>query len=503
MADTVLECTFRVSVCLFLVTLRIVAMQPTCPSTGDGYDADVLVLGAGMAGIAASRTLHEAGVTRLLILEARDRIGGRMRSEAFGGTMVELGANWIHGVNQRHGSYINPIMELAKRCGLHGYVVPPSSWLVVYNGSQVLTWLDPKYAPIAEKFDKARERMNEESLRRQELRLSDITARQAFIDNNWTDSTHLGRLTEYVLHDLDYGEPPEVCSLFLTYPDLTNEEFGNDVFMVVDKRGYAHLVHCIADEFLSKDDPRLQLNTLVTGIQYSNQCVCVQATTAGRRRHLCAKYAIVTFSIGVLQDEQSRRMFHPPLPAWKTNAIDRLTMINLLKIFAKFDHIFWDASAHFIGYSEALSQPLYQEFLPIRNSTTGAPTNILVAMVTYTLADTVISQPDEITKHQIQQTLQRMYPNANVPLPDELFIPSWKIDPLYRGCYSNAHIGATPQDFKDIGAPLGKLHFSGEGTNRKFHGYVHGAYFAGIHTGREIVRLKNATGSSQHLSSNE
>ena len=56
----------------------------------------MLILGAGVAGITAAKTLHDKGIDDFLVLEGQDYIGGRIRSVPFAGLKVEKGANWIH-----------------------------------------------------------------------------------------------------------------------------------------------------------------------------------------------------------------------------------------------------------------------------------------------------------------------------------------------------------------------------------------------------------------------
>lgn len=85
------------------------------------HDTTVLILGGGVAGIIAARTLHEKGVDNFLIVEARGELGGRMRSMEFGApgkrTTIELGANWIQGTQVGDGP-ANPILTLARKHGV-------------------------------------------------------------------------------------------------------------------------------------------------------------------------------------------------------------------------------------------------------------------------------------------------------------------------------------------------------------------------------------------------
>jgi phytoene dehydrogenase-like protein len=75
--------------------------------------ADVIVIGAGAAGLATARALVKIGGVRVLVIDARARIGGRMNTETFAdGTAVDMGAAWLHGA-----SASNPLTALARECG--------------------------------------------------------------------------------------------------------------------------------------------------------------------------------------------------------------------------------------------------------------------------------------------------------------------------------------------------------------------------------------------------
>ena len=79
---------------------------------------DILVLGAGMAGISAARRLAQHGITNMLVVEGADRVGGRVKDVEFGGIRVEVGANWVHFSNIKK-TEVNPIELLVKDAGLN------------------------------------------------------------------------------------------------------------------------------------------------------------------------------------------------------------------------------------------------------------------------------------------------------------------------------------------------------------------------------------------------
>jgi phytoene dehydrogenase-like protein len=78
-----------------------------------GKDASVLILGGGVAGVIAARTLHNQGITSFKIVEARDEIGGRLKSHKFGAPgrelTVELGANWVQGIQSGTGPEVRSL----------------------------------------------------------------------------------------------------------------------------------------------------------------------------------------------------------------------------------------------------------------------------------------------------------------------------------------------------------------------------------------------------------
>ena len=85
------------------------------PRTSTNKNAPVLILGGGVTGVIAARTLHERGFTNFRIVEAREELGGRMQTWTFGGNFtVEQGPNWVQGTQTGDGS-ANPILSLTQK----------------------------------------------------------------------------------------------------------------------------------------------------------------------------------------------------------------------------------------------------------------------------------------------------------------------------------------------------------------------------------------------------
>ena len=102
---------------LFLYCFIALAIIHQLLSARAARSTKVLILGAGVAGITAGKTLHDRGITDFLMLEAQDYIGGRIKQVPFAGMKVEEGANWIHFVEEEH----NPLILLKEKYDLKGH----------------------------------------------------------------------------------------------------------------------------------------------------------------------------------------------------------------------------------------------------------------------------------------------------------------------------------------------------------------------------------------------
>ena len=454
-------------------------------------DSEVLILGAGITGISVAKTLSENGITDFLILEAEDGIGGRVKNTVLkSGVRVELGANWIQGIDPDHPDK-HPLWSIAQKCGGLGGV-----FMETFN-NETMHVFDQNGINITdsiafkERFGKWNKTISpgltEYSLKRQGSGLPDITAREALASNGWIPSTPMDDMIEWYGFDADeYAISPEHVSLYGNFPDDTYFDFGNpdntlNYFVTDQEEGFVKVVRCLAKEFLSEDDSRLLLDTTVTEIDWSdNQCVCVSTS---KNKKFCATDAIITFSLGVLQSNTVK--FIPSIPTGKRSIIDKGQFCLYLKIFLEFEEIFWKEDL--IVDSIIRIDPIrgrYIQFQPLNKFTP-----ILFTTVTGEMAKMVYNQTVEETTNQIMKILRTIYGEA-IHDPISVTIPDWWLNPFYKGMYTTYPVGFQEEEVKILAEPLGRLHFGGEATSYQYSGYVHGGYFSGIDVANEIMKRR-------------
>ncbi|KAF9587439.1 hypothetical protein IFM89_002620 [Coptis chinensis] len=385
----------------------------------------VIIVGAGMSGISAAKRLSDAGIKDILILEATDRIGGRIHKTNFAGLSVEMGANWVEGVN---GKEVNPIWTMVNKLKLKTY----------YSDYENLTANTYKQA---------------------------------------VPSTPIEMSIDYYKYDYEFAEPPRVTSLLNTEPLPTFSNFGEDLYFVADPRGYESVVHLVAQEFLQVDksgvitDPRLKLNKAVIEIRHSRSGVIVKTEDGSVYR---AGYVMVSASVGVLQTNLIN--FEPDLPTWKIMAIYQFDMGIYTKIFLKFPYKFWPSGngTEFFLYAHE-KRGYYTIWQQLEREYPGA--NALLVTVTDDESRRIEQQPDFETKAEVMQVLRDMF-GKNIPEVTDILVPKWWSNRFYKGTFSNWPIGVTRYE----------IYFTGEHTSEHYNGYVHGAYLAGIDSADMLIK---------------
>lgn len=475
----------RISFRFFLaVAAAGLVLAPPPPPPLAKKQTSVLILGGGVSGIIAARTLHEQGIDDFLIVEARDELGGRLRSKEFGTkgrrATVELGANWIQGTQEGNGPS-NPILTLARKHGLKTLESDFYTSIATYDKTGPVDYLDV--------FNRAIDAYTNLTIAggaRLQRKQVDSTCRTGYSIIGAKPKTPHEMVSEYYMFDWEYGQTPEETSWIasswannFTY-DVGQGGFSDGNLFSIDQRGFKHFIQAEAHTFLIPE--QTFFNATVRTIAHSDNGIVVTLVDG---TNISADYAITTFSLGVLQNDDV--LFEPALPTWKQEAIQSMAMGTFTKIFLQFEDKFWfDTQFALYADRERGRYPVWQG-LDLQNFLPGS--GIVFATVTGDFSERIEAMSDAEVQAELLDVLQTMFPNTTIPTPTAFFFPRWSSDPLYRGSFSNWPSSFVGPHHGNVRANVGRrLWFSGEATSQKYFGFLHGAYFEGLDIGTRVAK---------------
>jgi polyamine oxidase len=420
-------------------------------------DEKVVVIGAGMAGLAAASTLARRGVS-VTVLEARRRIGGRMHTDRSLGCAVDLGASWVHGIND------NPITDLAHKC---------SAKLARTRFEEALAFdadgsrLEPSnvlrsYMRLEVALSRAAERLPKSG----DASLATAVNR-AFDMGKWSPAER--RRFELAAALTEISDAARLAELSSRFTGEYKQFSGGDHLVV---SGYD-----VVPQLLAKGLD-IKTGVVVRQIDSRGSEVAVE-TNSGTLR---ANRIVITVPLGVLQAGQIR--FVPELPSEKQSAIHRMGMGVMNKIVLKFDKPFWPPEPHVLVYADQ-QRGKYPLFLNLLHFT-GQP--VLVCLVPPSYENALESLSESDTKASAMSVLRTMF-GRSLREPLSVLQTRWKADPWSHGSYSFDKLGASPGDRDTLAAPIqDRIFFAGEATHRTMYSTVHGAYLSGCRAGDAILQ---------------
>lgn len=445
----------RISAALGVAALGCGARTPVGDAEPSASRGHVVIVGAGMAGLAAAQALRSAGFA-VEIVEARDRIGGRIRTDRTLGVPVDLGASWIHGARG------NPITKLAKQ---HGIATASTDYddVALYGADG-----EPVSGGARLELDLAWTALNAE-LGALGLTLDEDLSVQAAIDRLLHGETLTAQERQYLdwrLGTIEVTAAEDLDRLsFLAGDDLG---FGGSDRLLPG--GYDAVVRAVAQ------GTTVHLGHRVRRVRVVGERVHVEADA----RTWQADAALVTLPLGVMQ--AGLVDFEPGLSPAHRDALGALAMGTLNKVALRFPKPFWPTDRHFLGHLGARG-----EFPVFLNGARHGDAAVLVAFTGGSVARALESRSDREAVDRILPILRGIF--GSVPDPEAAVMSRWSWNAVTRGSYSHIRPGGSADAFDALAEPVGeRIFFAGEATIRSHPGTVHGAWLSGLREADRIAR---------------
>ncbi len=438
---------------------------------------DIIVLGAGVAGLAAAEALGKTGLS-VAILEARDRVGGRIHSLADLAPeyAIELGAEFVHGKPKQFDDYL-------RRQDLQLYETSGVSYCVGAQGLEPCGGLD---LDLFGELDK----MNVDDFPDESF---DATLQRRFADAPEEEK----RWARAFVKGFHAADPERISTHSIIRDGRAEEETeGMRGFHIVG--GYSRLVETLCAGL--GGDVELLPGTTVTSVDWSSDRVVVQAQrNSGEVPEYVAPAVVVTLPLGVLQQRPPALgavRFEPELVE-KRNALNKLVMGPAIRLTMQFDSMFWEDPAvmgtsplrdlHFLFTSDQVF-PTFWSAMPLKIP-------VLVAWAAGPFAEAKLGRSQAEIESEAVAALARILSLQEAVPRGKLvrsYFHDWQADPLSRGAYSYVLAGGMREQGELARSVRNRLFFAGEATQSDgHHATVHGAFASGRRAAGEVLTLSS------------
>ena len=422
---------------------------------------DVLVIGAGAAGLAAARDLSQAGLSAIVV-EARERIGGRVWTvhDRNSPLPIELGAEFVHGeapetfvIIRAARLIVDELPDIHHRSG---------------NG---------KLAPVRDfwgQVDEIRKDMAKKLKRKtggdlsvgQFLERANLPSGQRGMFTNFVEGYHAAPVHKISARSIAAGD------------EETDDESSSKQFRIVG--GYDDVLHWLR----AGPDPErveVRLNTVATEVRWKRGNVVLKCTNrAGAAlQPFHATAALITIPHAVLKAKAL--LIQPELKERET-ASAGLEVGQVFKIVLRFRRAFWEDSVNFV-HAEDADVPVWWTALPAR-------VPLITGWAGGPQAEVLLNEAGESRVERSLDALSKVLAAPRRVIDDLLdgwSMHDWRADPFSRGAYVYVGVGGNAAQ-KALAKPVeGTLFFAGEATAAEQTGTVAGAIASGRRAAREVI----------------
>lgn len=425
---------------------------------------DTIVIGAGMSGVTAARMLADAGQL-VIVLEARERVGGRMNTDREAGFPVDLGASWVHGIDD------SPLWDLVRALDIPTLEYTVGSFQA---GGRPIENFDGDGRPMdaartaqwVDDVDEA-DRLLVEEIAASSPGDTYLDVTERALDRSGFDPERIDEIREFFRHRVE-----EQCGAWIGDLDAHGlDEDAIDGDEVIFARGYDELPRRIARGL------DIRLGHVVTRVARTASGMTVSTGNG----EFSARSVLVTVPLGVLKAGSIE--FTPPLPESVAAPIARLGMGVFNKIFIQFSERFWGEDTYVLrALGEAGEH--WHSWYDV-SAVSGRPTLLTFAAGPFgrrmqELAD------DEIVD-DVLSALRALYGDG-VGAPTAHWVTRWGHDPYSEGSYSHLAVGSSHHDHDELAGPVdARLHFAGEATWGDEPATVGAALYSGRRAAERIL----------------
>ena len=452
-------------------------------STAD-LDCDVVVIGAGLAGLSAASEL-EAGGIDVRLVEARDRVGGRTLNHSVGDApedVVELGGQWV-------GPTQHEVLRVAREVGLKTYPTHTDGENILeddrgrisrYRGTipRVNPIVMADYGQAALRLDRLAKKVSTEA--------PWTTPKAERLDSEtfatWIRRNLRSRLGRETLVAACRGvfsvEPSEISLLHVLFyirsaggwDPLLDTEGGAQQDRIVGGS------QAISIRLAERLGDRVELERPVQDIRHDAEGVDVDGLRARR------------VVVAVPPALAGRISYDAPLPAARDQLTQRMPMGAVMKCMAIYDEPFWRERG-LSGLAASLPGPVQVIF---DNTPPNGRPGVLLGFLEGADARKLGAEPPEVRREVVVANFARLF-GDRAKAPVDYAERDWSADPWSRGCYAGVMPpGAWTQYGRALRAPIGRIHWAGTETATRWMGYFDGAIQSGARAAREVVAAERA-----------
>ena len=460
-----------------VLTPRMAASRPI--ASVEDKRADVIVIGAGFAGLTAARNLMAKG-RKVVVLEARDRVGGRVKAGRLAGHAVDVGGMWVGPTQTR-------LLEVIKEYGLH--TTPQfeeGKDISEVNGTRRMAdreemGLDKETQAEYDRVVKEMDRLCATVRPEEPWNAPEAESLDEMTVKDWLDSTTRNRTVraflEAQIRAIFVADLYQISFLYFlfylrsgdNFEMLNNYENGAQAFLV------AETMHEVARRMATELKTNIVLENPVRAISQDVSGVVVNSDKGNWR----ADYAIVAVPLPL----SARMTYDPPLPPERDILAQHMPMGSVIKYLVAYEKPFWrEHGLNGMTWSDLPPSAAFSDASP----SDGGP-GFLVGFFEAHNAMKWTGRPMEERKRVVIERIVEFFgPEGAHPIDYE--DQDWPAEVWSRGCYgASMGPGIMTTVGKIIRQPHGRIHWAGTETATRWMGYIDGAIRSGDRAAAEVL----------------